>query len=103
MGGIYEEINKDDRGDHERAWLGILDHWTEAGRVAWMSDTRWAKAALLWEPSHGCRNVGRPCTRWEYALEDFIASFNTKEMIPWQLLAQSQTHWEDMEASFSER
>ena len=76
--------------------------WKWAGRVARMSTDRWAKAALLWEPSHGCRRVGRPCMRWEHVLEKYVASFDTVELIPWQLLAESKADWHEMEASFIE-
>ena len=77
--------------------------WRWAGHVARMPDERWAKAALLWAPSHGSRRVGRPCLRWEDSLENFVTSYDAEEIVPWYILAQSQEHWQSMAVAFSER
>ena len=45
-----------------------------AKSIANMSDDRWAKILLLWEPREGSRAVGHPELRWDDRISKMFAS-----------------------------
>ena len=46
--------------------------WRWAGHIARRTDGRWTKWMLSWQPGRGQRGQGRPVTRWEDALVEFM-------------------------------
>jgi hypothetical protein len=67
--------------------------WKCAGHVARLTDNRWTSALLMWQPSKGHRNVGRPMRRWSDDLDQFWEDILGKSLGAWIILAQSRDDW----------
>ena len=76
--------------------------WKWAGHVARRLDNRWTNKVLFWQPA-GQRQQGRPQTRWEDTIKQFLsARFQDGiDTQTWTELAQDRAGWGLWEADFA--
>ena len=58
-------------------WVTLVrkSQWRWASKVAQHSTQRWTVRVLWWQPEEGCRQVGRPRSRWIDPLQSFAQSW----------------------------
>lgn len=74
--------------------------WRWVGHVARRKDGRWSNWLLTWIPVRGGRARGRPVTRWEDVLVQFM---RRKGAGLWRELAQGRDAWGQMEDEFARK
>ena len=78
------------------SWVRIFRRrkWRFAGRLARLSDGRWSKKVLTWEPESR-RSQQRPRTRWSDPFSQFAGG-------NWMDIACDSEQWKDLEEGFVE-
>ena len=70
--------------------------WRWAGHVARRKDGRWTRWMLDWQPLRGIRAPGRPVTRWEDSLVNFMRGRGQS----WVQLAEDRDAWAALEDEY---
>ena len=82
--------------------------WRLAMRITSLPKETWARKAAEWNPGHStkiktCRAVGRPTKRWEYEINDFLATKGSdiKNYDTSIRIAKQKDKWKEKEDEFA--
>ena len=67
--------------------------WNWAKKLANMSEDRWAKVLLMWEPTDGSRRWGHPDLRWDDGIASIFAEDSDSNRRDWLIFALDDETW----------